>query len=61
MRIEIDPNALKELKKMDTSIRRRILNFLKEKVEKAEDPRSKETAWENSGDIESAITASSAK
>jgi mRNA interferase RelE/StbE len=38
-KIEFDPAALKELKKLDKSIEKRILEFLRERVEKLDDPR----------------------
>ena len=38
-KIEFDPAALKELKKLDKSVEKRILKFLRERVEKLDDPR----------------------
>lgn len=38
--IEFDPDALKELKKLDKPIQRRLIGFLKERVAPLEDPRS---------------------
>lgn len=40
MRIEISESALKDLKRLDKQITRRILIYLKE-IEKLEDPKSK--------------------
>jgi mRNA interferase RelE/StbE len=37
--IEFDPAALKELEKLDKSVERRILRFLRERVAKLDDPR----------------------
>lgn len=39
-RIEFDAAATKDLKKLDKPVARRILAFLKERVEASEDPRS---------------------
>lgn len=39
-KIEFDPAALKELKKLDPPIARRILSFLRERVASLDDPRS---------------------
>jgi mRNA interferase RelE/StbE len=38
-KIEFDPAALKELKKLGKSVEKRILKFLRERVEKLDDPR----------------------
>jgi mRNA interferase RelE/StbE len=38
-KIEFDPAALKELHKLDKSVKRRILKFLHERVVKLADPR----------------------
>jgi mRNA interferase RelE/StbE len=38
-KIEFDPAALKELKKLDKSVEKRILKFLRERVAKLDDPR----------------------
>jgi mRNA interferase RelE/StbE len=38
-KIEFDPAALKELKKLDGPVEKRILKFLRERVEKLDDPR----------------------
>ena len=38
-KIEFDPAALKELKKLDKFVEKRILKFLRERVEKLDDPR----------------------
>ena len=38
--IEFDPDALKELKKLDKPIQQRLIGFLKERVAPLEDPRS---------------------
>jgi mRNA interferase RelE/StbE len=35
----LDPRAVKELKKLDKEIQRRIIDFLKEKLETHENPR----------------------
>lgn len=39
-RIEFDPDALKELKKLDRPIQQRLVGFLKERVAPLENPRS---------------------
>lgn len=39
-RIEFDPAAAKELRRLDHQVARRILNFLVERVAKLDDPRS---------------------
>jgi mRNA interferase RelE/StbE len=38
-RVDLSPIALKQLGKLDKSVSRRILNFLRERVEKLDDPR----------------------
>ncbi len=38
-KIEFDPAALKELQKLDKPVEKRILKFLRERVEKLDDPR----------------------
>jgi mRNA interferase RelE/StbE len=38
-KIDFDPAALKELKKLDRPVERRILKFLRERVSKLDDPR----------------------
>jgi mRNA interferase RelE/StbE len=38
-KIEFDPAALKELKKLDKPVERRILKFLRERVARLDDPR----------------------
>ena len=38
-RIEFDPAALKELEKLDKPVEKRILKFLRERVQKLYDPR----------------------
>jgi len=38
-KIEFDPAALKELKKFEKPVEKRILRFLRERVEKLDDPR----------------------
>ena len=38
-KIEFDPAALKELRKLDKPVEKRILKFLRERVEKLDDPR----------------------
>jgi len=37
--VDLSPTALKQLGKLDKSVRRRILNFLRARVEKLDDPR----------------------
>lgn len=37
--IEFDQRALREIKKLDKPVRRRIVNYLKERIAPAEDPR----------------------
>ena len=37
--IEYDPRALKDLKKLDRTIQREILDYMDERVAKAKDPR----------------------
>jgi mRNA interferase RelE/StbE len=39
-KIEFDPAALKELKKLDPPIARRIISFLRERVASVDDPRA---------------------
>jgi mRNA interferase RelE/StbE len=39
-KVEISPTALKQLNKLDKPVSRRILNFLRERVEKLDDPRT---------------------
>lgn len=39
-KIEVDPAAAKELRKIDPQVARRIVNFLQERVSLLEDPRS---------------------
>jgi len=39
-RIEIDPRAARELERIDTPHRRRIVKFMRERVATLEDPRS---------------------
>ena len=39
-RIEFDPDALKELKKLDRPIQQRLVGFLKERVAPLKNPRS---------------------
>jgi mRNA interferase RelE/StbE len=38
-KVDLSPTALKQLGKLDKSVSRRILNFLRERVEKLDDPR----------------------
>ncbi|HYU45121.1 MAG TPA: type II toxin-antitoxin system RelE/ParE family toxin [Terriglobales bacterium] len=38
-RIEFDPAALKELEKLDKTVERRIVKFLRERVANLDDPR----------------------
>jgi mRNA interferase RelE/StbE len=38
-RIEFDPAALKELEKLDKTVERRIVKFLRDRVANLEDPR----------------------
>jgi mRNA interferase RelE/StbE len=38
-KVDISPTALKQLGKLDKPVADRILNFLRERVEKLEDPR----------------------
>jgi mRNA interferase RelE/StbE len=38
-KIEFDPAALKELRKLDKPVEKRILKFLRERIEKLDDPR----------------------
>jgi mRNA interferase RelE/StbE len=38
-KIEFDPAALKELRKLDKPVEKRILKFLRERVAKLDDPR----------------------
>jgi mRNA interferase RelE/StbE len=38
-KVEFDPAALKELKKLDKPVEKRILKFLRERIEKLGDPR----------------------
>ena len=38
-RIEFDPDALRELSRLDPSIQRRIIAYLRQRIAKPEDPR----------------------
>lgn len=38
--IEFDPDALKELKKIDRPVQKRLLSFLRDRLSPLEDPRS---------------------
>jgi len=38
-KVELSPTALKQLGKLDKSVSRRVLNFLRQRVEKLDDPR----------------------
>jgi mRNA interferase RelE/StbE len=38
-KVDLSPTALKQLGKLDKSVSGRILNFLRERVEKLDDPR----------------------
>jgi mRNA interferase RelE/StbE len=38
-KVDLSPTALKQLGKLDKSVSRRILNFLRQRVEKLDDPR----------------------
>jgi mRNA interferase RelE/StbE len=62
-KVEIDPNAERELDKLDRQAARRILRFLSERVAGSRDPRGlgqalRGRAWERFGCIGSATTAS---
>jgi len=39
-RVESDPQALKDLKKLDRPVQQRLVGFLKTRVGKREDPRA---------------------
>lgn len=38
-KVDLSPTALKQLGKLDKSVARRVLNFLRQRVEKLDDPR----------------------
>jgi mRNA interferase RelE/StbE len=38
-KVDLSPTALKQLGKLDKSVSRRVLNFLRQRVEKLDDPR----------------------
>jgi mRNA interferase RelE/StbE len=64
--IELAPEAVRELNRLDAQVFRRILKFLRDRVAKLKDPRSIGSAlqapdWASFGSIELVITGSSAE
>ena len=61
--VEYDPEALRDLKKLDRTIQREILDYMDERIAKASRPRNFgklcDIANMASGSVESVITASS--